>query len=52
MIVFVKLLARIVLPLAAALGLWRLIVADWYDMAVSAGTEFIVRVIAEALSSG
>lgn len=52
MIALVKRLAAIVLPVAAALGLWYLIGSDLYDRAVSTGTEFAVRVIAEVLRSG
>lgn len=52
MIALVKRLAGIVLPLAAALGLWHLIGSDLYDRAVSTGAEFAVRVIEEALRSG
>ena len=52
MIAVVKKLAGIVLPFVLALGLLYLMGSDWYDTALSTVTEFVVRVMAGAMTGG
>ena len=52
MIIRARHLAGIALLLAMALGSWDLIGSDWHDTAISTVTEFVVRVMAGAMTGG
>lgn len=52
MIIRARHLTGIAFLLAMALGSWDLIGSDWHDTALSTVTEFVVRVMAGALTGG